>query len=442
VKLFHALLRPKRLIESPREAEPRPQGRLFKLAKTAGVTMSLLTLVLFVALLPTYSTHLHTVCTTALCAHAQLSARTAQAFEAVGLSLNAYALIVFTLTVLSVLLCGAIAAVLRWRASENGMALLVGLMLVLFGTSSLVADTVLLTSFLGSVLATNLAPFFSSLAAACALLVIFLFPNGRFVPGWMRWFVLCGVVLTPILTGPLVLGNVLWVIIWLSAVGTQIYRYQRVSTPVEQQQTKWVLLGFFLLLLIVLGFSLPEIVLPALGQSGSLFSFVDGLIGTFGAILLLPLFFGIAILGYRLYDIDVIINRTLVYVGLVIGLSALLRGLISQDSSVAIVLSTLVIAALFQPLRSRIQQVIDRRFYRRKYDAAKIVAAFSATLRQEVDLNQLREQLLAVVQQTMQPASLSLWIRPAKQQAAERGTRGEALSRGGERPGADRSDSD
>jgi hypothetical protein len=125
-----------------------------------------------------------------------------------------------------------------------------------------------------------------------------------------------------------------------------------------------------------------------------------------------------------------------VYVGLVIGLQALLHGLISQDNSVAIVLSPLVIAALFQPLRQRIQRVIDRRFYRRKYDAARTLAAFSNTLRQEVDL----EQLLAVVQETMQPASLSLWIRPLKQQPTGEGTRREPLSLGGEKASTDRSD--
>jgi hypothetical protein len=140
-------------------------------------------------------------------------------------------------------------------------------------------------------------------------------------------------------------------------------------------------------------------------------------------LLLFPLSIGFAILRSRLLDIDMLINRTLVYgpltvilmvvyVGLVIGLQALLRGIISHDNSVAIVISTLAIYFLFQPMRYRIQRVIDRRFYRSKYDAAKIIEAFNATLRNEVDLNTFSEQWVAMVQETMQPAYVSLWLRP------------------------------
>jgi hypothetical protein len=147
----------------------------------------------------------------------------------------------------------------------------------------------------------------------------------------------------------------------------------------------------------------------------------------------IPLALAVAILRYRVFDIDRLINRTmvygtltailaLVYFGLVIGLQSLVHlvtGTISEQPLV-IVASTLVIAALFQPLRKRIGTIIDRRFYRRKYDAAKTVEAFSATLRSEVDLSQLREHLLHVVEDTMQPTSVSLWLRPPAHAGTQR----------------------
>ena len=144
-------------------------------------------------------------------------------------------------------------------------------------------------------------------------------------------------------------------------------------------------------------------------------------------LLLIPLSIVFSILRYRLYDIDVLINRTLVYgsltallallyFGLIFVLQSLFQGMFHQNNAVAIVVSTLVIAALFQPLRRRLQALIDRRFYRRKYDAARTLAAFSTTLRNEVDLTQLSEHLLAVVQETMQPAHISLWLRKTERE--------------------------
>jgi hypothetical protein len=143
-----------------------------------------------------------------------------------------------------------------------------------------------------------------------------------------------------------------------------------------------------------------------------------------------PIAVGFAVLNYRLYDIDILINRTLVYGSLTVTLVALYFGgivvlqrifvtLTGQQSTLAVVASTLLIAALFTPLRRRIQSFIDRRFYRSKYDARKTLEAFSAKLRDETDLEALNNDLVSVVRETMQPAHVSVWLRPVEGQQRE-----------------------
>src|SRR5829696_1885431 len=147
----------------------------------------------------------------------------------------------------------------------------------------------------------------------------------------------------------------------------------------------------------------------------------------------MPVAVGIAILRYRLYEIDILINRTLVYgvltgtlalvyLGGVASAQAIFRALTGQQgqSQLAVVVSTLLIAALFNPLRRRIQGFIDRRFYRKKYDAQKTLEAFSAKLRDETDLDALRDDLVGVVRETMQPAHVSLWLRPETSSKVEK----------------------
>jgi fumarate reductase subunit D len=316
--------------------------------------------------------------------------------------------------------------------------MLVALMLVTFGPIS-ATSTVRVIPFLWQV--PNACLFF--LALALLVLVFLLFPTGQFMPRWTRWtLVVFLAVLIPFTffpNEPFTQNTLALSLLYLTYLGefaiiavVQLYRYRRVSSPLERQQTKWVVYGIAVLCtVIVVGVVL--LIVPALFSPSSLSpSLALEVVGTL-LLLLIPLSFGFAMLRYRLWDIDILIRRTLVYgtltailtlvyVGLVIGLQALLRGIISQGSSVAIVISTLAIAALFQPLRRRIQQAIDRRFYRRKYDAARVVATFSATLRQEVDLDQLREHLLAVVQETMQPAHVSLWLRPPEQASTKQAT--------------------
>ncbi len=276
--------------------------------------------------------------------------------------------------------------------------------------------------------------FLSFLFQALFLLVFSLFPTGQFVPRWVRWFIIVFLTLQipfaffPALNGFLGFLEFLGGLAILVVV--QLYRYRRVSSPRERQQTKWVVFGFAVPITVWVLVAVPYLMFPVLASPGSLYLPAFVVVQDF-TLLFFPLSFGFAMLRSRLWDIDVLINRTLVYgtltaslalvyVGLVIGLQALLRGLIRQDTSVAIVISTLAIWALSQPLRQRIQRLIDRRFYRSKYDAAKIIEAFSATLRQEVDLDQLREQLVVVVQETMQPAHVSLWVRPPEHDGKQR----------------------
>ena len=199
-----------------------------------------------------------------------------------------------------------------------------------------------------------------------------------------------------------------------------VLRFRR-ARGVERQQLKWFAYGAALSALMLV--AIISNIIAGWINSGPITT-----TSFYLAVVCIPISAGIAILKYRLYDIDVIINRTvvygtltlsltLVYFGLVIGLQALSGWITGHtfQSPVIVVVSTLAIAALFQPLRQRIQAIIDHRFYRRKYDAEKLLATFSATLRNEVDLSELSTHLLAVVQETMQPVHVSLWLRQPEQ---------------------------
>jgi hypothetical protein len=208
--------------------------------------------------------------------------------------------------------------------------------------------------------------------------------------------------------------SVIFAAIVLSALSL-VVRYRRAS-GLERQQLKWFALAAVLAGAYIIGILLGLDRL--LGDA--LWVLLDAATNT-----ALYVAVGVAILRYRLYDIDILINRTLVYGSLTAMLAAgyfggvattqtIFRALAGQQEQpqLAIVVSTLVIAALFNPLRRRTQSFIDRRFYRRKYDARKILEAFSAKLRDETDLNTLNAELVGVVRETMQPAHVSLWLRP------------------------------
>jgi K+-sensing histidine kinase KdpD len=207
-------------------------------------------------------------------------------------------------------------------------------------------------------------------------------------------------------------------------VGILIYRSRRLLNPKERDATKWIIVSLSFFILIIL---LVFLLVPAVAPADSAALLIVNIAGFFGCGINIAGFL-MAVLYANAFDIDVFVRRTLVYtlltavlavvyVGLIVGSQVVFSTFSPQaaQSPLLLVASTLVIAALFQPLRRGIQALIDRRFYRRKYDAAKTIAAFSATLRQEVELDQLHEQLLAVVEQTMQPTHVSLWLRKDEQ---------------------------
>jgi hypothetical protein len=217
------------------------------------------------------------------------------------------------------------------------------------------------------------------------------------------------------LTGPLRVANlVTWVATGLVipvAAGSLVVRFRR-ARGVERQPLRWLALAAGLAVVVVVAAAAA-----ALAPTGN-----EILLGWLSAVCvaLLPLATGAAILRYRLYDLDRIISRTLAYglltvllgggyAGVVLGLGQLL----GRDSSLAVAVATLAVAAAFQPARRRDQALVDRRFNRRRYDAARIVEAFAARLREQVDLDALSAELLGVVEQTMQPTGVSLWLLPS-----------------------------
>ncbi len=333
----------------------------------------------------------------------------------------------------------ALGLLIFWRRSDDRVALFCAFALVTLTNALQFYDFT--SGDVMPILASNtvlhvVALVLFAMGEASLVMFFYLFPSGRFAPRWTRWAALVvalywlAVIFFPVL--PSNAGGPATFFIPLSlvtAVIAQIYRYRRVSTLSERQQTKWVLFGFALTVVFFLATFPAGLLVPPTLQNSEV---VANLVPFFSlGFLTLPIFIAIAVLRSRLWDIDTIINKALVYgsltallgalyAGLIIGLTSL-AGLLTQQASnpVVLVVSTLAIAALFQPARKRIQAFIDRRFYRKKYDAVKTLAAFSAALRQEVDLNQLSTHLLDVVQQTMQPASASLWLRPPERRAEE-----------------------
>src|SRR5215217_6459629 len=405
-------------------------GRSRPILRSTCVALAAIVLALNAAGLPASYAKYKSVCTSAACAHseeiARLSPEGVRALRDFGLSPGFYgAYVGVVLPEVAVLTFATVAGVIIWHKSDDRMSLFSAFALLVFGGAAFNSDVS--EAAAAAYPALSLPVYLLEYVGQVAYTIFYVFPDARFVPRWARWLVLVwAVLLVPdvffprspwnLLDGPLFFGLI------GGAVLAQVYRYRRVSTPVHRQQTKWVVFVTAVAGAGLVGTSTLVSAVPAIEQSGPLGQMIGATLSE-GFVLLIPLSIGVAMVRSGLYEIDIIINRTLVYgsltatfvlvyLGCVIGLQYVLRALTVEGSNLTIVASTLLIAALFAPLRRRIQSFIDRRFYRRKYDAAKTLEAFAGRLRDETDLGTLSDHLVGVVNETMQPSHVSLWLRP------------------------------
>ncbi|MGZ3673658.1 MAG: hypothetical protein ACXVCO_05065 [Ktedonobacterales bacterium] len=401
-------------------------GRWLLVARVGWILLVVLSLAAFImALRGDLSSNQHTTTT-----NAALSPESAAALFRIGISLDAYAWTSLGIACVVMLVSTVMAVVLFWRRSDDWMALLVGLFLIIYTTSNIgppinpLNGSTSSPSTFGALLYAILLGTQNAPGVAIPFAVFLLFPSGRFVPRWSRWlFVVSLVWAVAISAAPLFLDGILFLgyPVFIGAVIIcMVYRYRRASTPVQRLQTKWVVAGLIVSLLANQAFwsltsftSLGQTIYPPLAYVG--YQLV---------LLVVPVTFFIAIQRYRLYGIDTLINRALVYGSLtavltgiyetgVLGVQSLadaFTGKAIGQQPIIVVATTLLIGALFRPLRARLQSAVDRRFYRSKYDAAKTLDAFSAVVRHDVDLTELRGRLLEVVAETMQPAHVSLWL--------------------------------
>lgn len=316
-----------------------------------------------------------------------------------------------------------------WRKSDDWVALLLSFMLVGF-----ILEGIQVGGIVGLVQAILYA-----VVNAIFLLLPFIFPTGRWVPRWIRWLGVPIIFLGALASSAPVLGIaensevyavlllvpfVLWFVVGGYAA---IYRYVRVSSALERQQTKWVMAGILGTFIIFVPFAIGSYFFPPTHPSPErlAFMFLVYLPIAFLSYLFIPISIAISILRYRLWDIDILIRRTVtyafvvallaaVYFGSVIALQRIFAGIIGDNSEIITVLSTLAIAALFVPLRNRVQDAIDKRFNRNKYNAQQVLTQFAQTVRDETDLEKLSAELLSVVNETMQPKSVNMWLKQEK----------------------------
>jgi signal transduction histidine kinase len=360
----------------------RLRGRRLILARVAWVTVVSLIVACFLARLPAYYTALQTVCTGAACGYVQPTLDTAQALQKLGLSVNAYAALTLALEIALALLCFTLGAVIFWRRSDDWMALLGALAVV--GSVALNGNVFSMDmSSAWGWIAMGLYVF----AGGLYVLVLSL-ADGRFVTRWAPLLLLCWVVAVMHF---FVFMNIVYSLVWSAAIVllliAQAYHHRRAGSRLQRQQSKWFIFGGCVEVLISVGTLAPLLIFPSLGQNGSFYQLVNALVLILLSFIF-PLCIGIAILRYRLYDIDIIIRRTLVYgiltvciVGVYVLVVGALGALIGTSGNLVISLvATGLVAVLFQPLRVWLQRGVNRLLYGQRDEPYSVITQLSQRL--------------------------------------------------------------
>ena len=404
------------------------------LARVVWIILAALSLAVLITSLPAYMAQLQSVCAGVRCAYGQLSPDSVQTLDDLGFSNGHYAIFSLGLVVASALVWFGVGVVIFWRTwgrSNDWFALLVALLLVLSSPGSTIRAlggspwewqwSVRFVFFLGKVL---------------AALFLSLFPDGRFVPRWTRWLVVIWIPLMGFLSlisdlpfsakiGSPFLASLIVLVIGLILIflGAQFYRYRHISGTVERQQIKWVIFGVAVGYLVTILFALPVLLFPSqLADTGSLY---------FGAVLatvlnvfplLVPVSIGIAILRYRLWDIDVLINRTLVYGTLtacVVALYVLVVGSLGallqiQGNLLVSLLATGLIAVLFHPLRNRLQRAVNRLIYGERDDPNALLSRLGSRLEATLAPEAVLPVLVETVAQALKLPYVAIALKQAE----------------------------
>ncbi len=411
---------------SATSAEPAWRARWLIIARRAWPVVTVLAITANLLVLPAYIRSLLT--------------RTSRAeLPAAHLTPAEYVAIQICYVAVFMLVCLAVATVIYVRAGREPVALFCAYTLMALGCGfGFIAGLTITNPILNA-----LSVIFTGVTQVMLGWLFLIFPSGRFVPRWSRWCALAATAAIAAVTIYAVAriqpapnaAQTIGVGLFLLGAGAQVYRYRRVSSVTERQQTKWVVFGLAAAMAAIIVFQLGGLLVQRVVPSTMKSQVGNSLIGGVWILMLgiIPVFIGIAVLRTHLWDIGLVISRTLTYaivtallVGVYAGLVLLTTRVLPFHTAVAVALSTLAAAAAFHPLRQRVQRTVDRRFNRARYDADQAIAAFAAQLKDAAGPDAVYAHLLTAVHRALEPAHASVWINQRKP-PPDRSTRYDSL---------------